>query len=258
MEVARLWMYIVAALFLALLVAQEAGRRFGLRRMAQDPDGARAGAGVVDGAVFALLGLLIAFTFTGAASRFQERREMIVTEANAIGTAWLRLDLLPAADQAPIRTLMRDYVDTRLRVHELLPDLEASAREQQGAAALQAEIWALAEAAVAQDPRPQIAPLVLPALNEMFDVGTTRAEASRVHVPSVILLLLLAMSILAALLAGFAMASRGSRPWLHSLIFASIMALTLYVILDLEYPRAGFIRVSAADRVLVELRDGMR
>ena len=83
------------ALFSSMLVLLEIGRRIGLRRMAQDSEGARAGVGAVEGAVFGLLGLLIAFTFSGAASRFDTRRQLIVEETNDIGTAYLRLDLLP-------------------------------------------------------------------------------------------------------------------------------------------------------------------
>ena len=98
---------LAAGLFAAMLAFQELGRRLGVSRAAHDPEGARAGAGVVDGAIFALLGLLIAFTFSGAASRFDHRRALIVEEANAIGTAYLRVDLLPAAAQAEMRDSFR-------------------------------------------------------------------------------------------------------------------------------------------------------
>ena len=81
-------------LFLGMLLLLEVGRRIGIRRLTIDPEGARTGVGAIEGAVFALLGLLIAFTFSGAASRLDTRRQLIVEEANAIGTAYLRLDLL--------------------------------------------------------------------------------------------------------------------------------------------------------------------
>ena len=87
--------YVAAGLFIGMLCLLEVGRRVGQRRREADTEGARAGVGVIDGAVFALLGLLLAFTFSGAAARFDTRRHLIVEEANAIGTAYLRLDLLP-------------------------------------------------------------------------------------------------------------------------------------------------------------------
>ena len=91
-------------------------------------EGARAGLGAVDGAVFALLGLMIAFTFSGAASRLEVRRQLIVQEANAIGTAYLRLDLLPPGAQPGLREDFRQYVDARLAVYSKLPDIEAAKR----------------------------------------------------------------------------------------------------------------------------------
>ena len=82
-------------LFVGMLVLLDVGRRIGRRRLQLDAEGARAGVGVIEGSVFGLLGLLLAFTFSGAASRFDERRQLIVQEVHAIGTAWLRIDMLP-------------------------------------------------------------------------------------------------------------------------------------------------------------------
>src|SRR5512136_2423342 len=89
----------------AMLLMIEMGRRAGLRRLAQDPAKGTAGLGAVEGAVFALFGLLIAFTFSGGASRFDSKRQLIAEEANDIGTAYLRLDLLPATAQPALRAL---------------------------------------------------------------------------------------------------------------------------------------------------------
>src|SRR5688572_14963522 len=106
-------------LFAALLAALEFGRWLRLRRRQPATDGAAADGGddyssAGDGVVFAILGLLIAFTFTASASRFDERRRLIVTQSNAIGTAWLRIDLLAEGDREPIRRCMRDWVKLTL------------------------------------------------------------------------------------------------------------------------------------------------
>jgi hypothetical protein len=116
-------------LFFGMLLLLEIGRRIGLRRLATDSEGARQGFGVVEGAVFGLMGLLIAFTFSGAASRFDTRRQLVVEEANAIGTAYLRLDLLPPSTQAALRENFRRYVDARLEVYRKLPDMVAAMQE---------------------------------------------------------------------------------------------------------------------------------
>src|SRR5499426_120246 len=137
-------------LTVGMLVLFEVGRRLGQRRMARDPDGAREGFAPIDGAVFGLLGLLIAFTFSGAASRFDTRRELIVEEANDIGTAYLRLDLLPAPAQPALRDLFRRYTDSRLETYRKLPDLAAAEAELARSTALQGEIWTQAVAACRQ------------------------------------------------------------------------------------------------------------
>src|ERR1700675_3830969 len=111
--------------FIGMVILQEVGRRVGHRRLARDPEGARAGVGAIDGAVFGLLGLLVAFTFSGAATRFEARRQLVVEEANAIGTAYLRLDVLPAAAQPALRARFREYLDSRLAAYRAMPDMAA-------------------------------------------------------------------------------------------------------------------------------------
>ena len=113
-------------LFVCMLVLLEVGRRIGVHRLAKDPEGARVGFGAIEGAVLALLGLLLAFTISGAGGRFDARRQLIVEETNAIGTAYLRLDMLPHAVQPALRENFRRYVDTRIEVYRKLPDIVAA------------------------------------------------------------------------------------------------------------------------------------
>lgn len=248
---------LAVGLFVGILAMLELGRRLGIRRLASDPTGAQAGTGAVEGAVFALVGLLIAFTFSGAASRFDARRDLIVAETNAVGTAWLRLDLLPA-DQSAIRDSFIQYLDARLAVYRKLPDLVAARAELAKATALQATIWAQAIAAGQREgASPDAIKLLLPALNEMFDITTTRTMATQAHPPYVIYGMLIALALASALLAGFGMAGSKSRSWLHIFGFAGVMAVAVYVIIDLEFPRLGLIRVDTFDQALVELRASM-
>ena len=249
---------LAVGLFVGIVAMLELGRRLGIRRLASDPTGAQAGTGAVEGAVFALVGLLIAFTFSGAASRFDARRDLIVAETNAVGTAWLRLDLLPAAQPA-IRDSFLEYLDARLAVYRKLPDMEAAQAELAKATALQTTIWAQAIAAGQREgASPDAIKLLLPALNEMFDITTTRTMATQIHPPVVIYGMLIALALASALLAGFGMASSKSRSWLHILGFAAVMAVAVYVIIDLEFPRLGLIRVDTFDQALVELRASMK
>jgi hypothetical protein len=257
MELPYGMMWLASGLFMGTLALLETGRRIGLRRLAKDSEAARAGLGVVEGAIFALMGLLIAFTFSGAASRFDTRRHLVIEEANAIGTAYLRLDLLPSGAQSALRESFWQYVDARLTAYRKLPDIAAAMQELAQATKLQGQIWSQAVAAYQEAPQP-VTILLLPALNAMIDITTTRTMAGQVHPPTVIFAMLCVLVLASALLAGFSMAGPQPRSWIHMLAFALIMAITVYVIIDLEYPRLGLIRVDAADQVLVDLRETMK
>lgn len=254
MSFAAMLLVLTCAFFFAMLALLEIGRAVGLRQLRRDPEAARTGTGVVETALFALLGLLIAFTFNGAATRYDTRRNLIVQEANAAGTAWLRIDLLPEQDQAEIRKRFREYLDTRIRIHEEVGNPDEIQRDLARLSDLQSEIWVRARTGINRDGRTQTATLMVPALNEMFDIGSTRLATARMHVPTTILILLGGLMLLSALLAGFAMASRKSHHLLHSIVFAGILATTVFVTLDLEYPRQGFIRLNLSDRPLIDLR----
>jgi hypothetical protein len=236
----------------------EVGRRFGLRRSIQDPEGAKAGTGAMEGAVFGLMGLLIAFTFSGAGARFDARRALAVEEANCIGTAWLRLDVLPASAQPSLREKLRQYVDTRLAVFRKLPDLAASKAEQNRADALQTEIWAQAVAACRDSGSSPATMLVLPALNQMFDIAATRTTGAQMHPPALVYGMLALLMLAGALLAGYGMGVGRVRPWFQALAFALVLVLAVYVIIDFEFPRVGLIRIQAIDQVLLDLREHMR
>jgi len=99
--------------------------------------------------------------------------------------------------------------------------------------------------------------LLLPALNAMIDITTTRTMAAQMHPPTIIFVMLFGLALASALLAGYGMASATSRSWLHVLGFAAALAVAVYVIFDLEYPRFGMIRVDAFDQALVDLRESM-
>lgn len=248
---------VVVLLFFGMLVAQELGRRIGLRHRAEDAEGAEAGVGAVDGAVFGLLGLLIAFTFSGAASRFENRRDLIVQEANAIGTAYLRLDVLPPETRDPLRQQFRDYLDTRLAIYKKLPDVPAAKRELDHSIEQQNAIWTAVIEATRGQP-PYVTSALLSPLNEMIDITTTRTAATLQHPPPVIYGMLFVFALIGSLLVGYGMAGSRRRNWLYSLGHAVILAGTIYVILDLEFPRLGLIRVDAFDQVLVDVRKGMK
>lgn len=247
-----------AVLFVGILALAELGRRIGTARLARDPEGLSKGTSAAEGAVFALLGLILAFSFSGAASRFEARRTLVAAEANHIGTAWARLDLLPADAQPPLRKLFRQYLDIRLATFRGSRSDDQLRAHLEAAEALQARIWTGAVAACKRpDSMPQAAILVLPALNNMIDMTTTRRVATQNHPPPVVFILMALLGLVSALLIGYAASANRDRSALHTGIFAAILSLTFYVIIDLEFPRLGLIRVDAADQVLIDLRASM-
>ena len=242
------------AIFVALLGGIEVGRRSGRRQLLRDPDGYRAGAGTIEAAVFALLGLVLAFTFSGAAARFDERRDLVVEEANIIGTAYLRLDVLPADSQPALRESFRRYLDSRIATYAGIPRGIDPRPELEHSLQLQQTIWTQAVSATRAASSPAVTTIVLPAINELIDIVTTRSMATRKHPPLIIFLLLCGVAMIGAYFAGHGMTSSTSRHLAHSVGFAATVAITVYVILELEFPRLGLIRMDAYDQVLVALR----
>jgi hypothetical protein len=248
----------LVGLFLGMLLFLEAGRRIRLRKMAKDGEKVEAGLGVVEGALFGLMGLVIAFTFSGAASRFDAKRHLIVEEANNIGTAYLRLDLLPEAAQPQLREKFRLYVDARLESYRTLPTVAGVMPRMETATELQQDIWKQSVAATREATNPQAALLLLPALNAMIDIANTRAMATQLHPPPIIFALLATLALVCSLLAGFGMAGGKTHSWIHIVAFAAVLTITVYVIIDMEYPRVGFIRVDPFDQALVDVRASMQ
>ncbi len=246
-------------LFVLMLVFYEFGRRTGKRKLARDPQGLAQGIGAAEGAVFGLLGLILAFTFSGAASRFEDRRHLITEEANAIGTAYLRIDLLSADAQPEIRSLFREYARLRSEVYSNSTNVAATKARLETSARLQKKIWDKSVSAVENGGGSGDATkLLLPALNQMIDITTTREVATRNHPPIIVFLLLAGLSLAGAMLIGYDMSPNKDRGWFHSISFAAIISLACYVIIDLEFPRMGLIRVDSADQVLVDLQKSMK
>jgi hypothetical protein len=248
---------IYLGIYITLLVACEIGRRTGRKLAAERGVQAFEGLGAVDGAAFAMLTLLIAFSFSAAATRFEARRHLIVEETNAIGTAYLRLDLLPAAAQPKLRQEFGTYVDARLAVYDRINQTAEPESTAARVAWLQSQIWSDAVAACAAPTPSQVTMLVLPALNAMIDITTTRAVAHKAHTPTIILVLLYVLALISSVLAGNALAQNKGRSLIHMFAFVTIVSIALFVVLDYELPRAGLIRIDPVDQILKDLRKTM-
>lgn len=248
-----------AGLFAGIVLFIELGRRLGRSHLDRENRGLTKGADAAEGAVFGLLALLIAFTFFGAASRFDDRRHLVAEEANTIGTAYQRLDLLPDEAQPELRALFRRYLEVRLATYRDAENREYTQQELDQGSALQDEIWRKAVLATRRpDASPPATSLVINSLNEMFDITDTRVAATRNHPPRIVYWLLAGLCLIAGLLVGYATSVNPDRSWLHRFVFAAILTLTVYVTIEIEYPRMGLIRVDSADQALIDLRRHLR
>lgn len=236
-------LFISLALLAGLLVGLEVGRFAGLRyRQRHDGAGSTAAA---DGVVFALLGLMIAFMFTTSAGTFNQRRELIVDQANELGTAWIRLDLLDPDERAAVRQPMREWTVMAATLSEWYsqPDFEDRMRRSEQ---LQMQAWDAAVAALRDKP-PATTSFVLTPMNAWIDLTAKRSAMDGLGLPPMVLPTLIVIALLGSVLAGFGMARKPHRSPLHMAAFALAIAFALYVTLDLNHARSGAIRVDAMD-----------
>jgi hypothetical protein len=231
----------------AMIVLQQLGHSLRLRRKTAPQSTA------VEGAVFALFGLLLAFTFSGAVARYDAHRQLVFEERNDIGTAYLRLDLLRPQDQPALRQLFRDYLTSRLHLYED----GSGGNVSQASERLQHEIWQESvAAAAAPGANSDATKLLLPAENAMIDITSTRESAFNLHPPGIIFLLLFILSGGSAFLAGYGM-TESTRSWLYTIAFAFTVTLTVYATLEIEYPTQGLIRLTNTDATFIQLRNSM-
>ena len=249
---------IALAIFVALIVFLEIGWRIGIRATAKRGEGARSGVGVVDSVVYSLLGLLIGFTFSGAAGRFDKRRELMVSEVNAIHTAWKRVDLLPVTAQEPLRVAFRRYVDALIASYGEEAGSKEERQHRATVIAAQDEIWHRSWVSSFEPSGEKARMLLLPTVNLMFDAVNAERLAQRLHPPMIIYAMLALSALAGALFAGFAMSKTPTRSWMHIVGVAATLAIASYAILELESPRLGLVRAESIDRALVELRETMK
>jgi hypothetical protein len=243
---------LACALFVVVFGFVQLGRRVGAAR-----DQASRGAVAVEGAIFALMGLLIAFTFSAAQSRLDMRRRLLIDEVNAIGTAYLRVDLLPAAAQPQLRNDFRAYTDSRLAFYREFQMGRVAEAERARTVGLGRQIWRHTTAAVEASRDPRVPSMLIPSVNEMIDLEAARIAARHIHAPVPIFVLLIVLAFACALFAGVGIGRKAIDSRLYPLAFAALLTVTVFVIVDMEFPRYGLIRVDALDSLLVEVRAGM-
>jgi len=252
----QLPLWVIALLFLAVLsVAVELGFRVGLRKRKQWPDAEIGGGGVVLTAMMALLGLILAFTYSASASRYDARKQAVIVEANDIGTAFLRAGLVDDPGRTELRQALAQYARTRIvGGGRGMSQGETEAIIQRTLQA-QARLWPITEAIVQRSARGPIEASLVAAVNEVIDQHTIRIAGLMDKLPGAVLCMLMLIACGSMAVTGFNAGVSGCISRWRLSMFSLVLSGVLFVIIDLDRPREGFVRVSLAS--LVELVEEM-
>ena len=239
-----LYDYSLLTIFLAglaiIVVGSEIGRQLGVRAVGRG----RNSLPTLEGAIFGILALIIGFTFAMALSRFDARRDAVVSEANAIGTTALRARLLPEPYRPAVLKLLQQYVKIRLDITQRSASRMELAAAIDRSNALQEALWQQAMAVAAKDNGLVPTGLFIQALNDMIDNQERRLTALRNRVPNIVMLALFGMAVIASAFAGYASGLEVRRTRLPIYIAGSLIVGVILLILDLDRPNTGFIEVS--------------
>jgi hypothetical protein len=243
-----------AAIFIGSLILMNVGRQVGARRLAEEGASAMNGLSAVESAVFALMG-----------QRFDERRALILQEANAISTAYDRIDLLNVDVRPQVKAKLKSYLENRLDLYRMPIEYSVekaaalySSEQLAKIRVLKGDVWNDAVTSCRMTVDTSACSLLLTALNNAFEAARLRSGANERHPPQIMYVMLFGLGLAGSLLAGVGMGASSKRSWVHMVTFAAAMSVALYIITDIEFPRLGLIRVDYFDHVLAEVLEQMR
>jgi len=251
LDVLPLWS-VLAIAFAAILLAAEVGYRFGLQRFRRADHEKEPTIGGIVAAELGLLAFLLAFTFGLAGTRFEARRDALLNEANAIGTTYLRSKMLPEPQRDEVQKLLREYVDVRITA----PEKEYLENAIRRSGELHNQLWNAAVAAAEKDPHSLPTSLFIQSLNDVIDLHAKRifvAIGSRI--PGIVWLVLFTVAMLSFGSMGYqsGLTGVGRSPAIIPLALA--FAIVMWMVMDLERPQEGLLRVS--QKPMIELRATM-
>jgi hypothetical protein len=235
--------WLMGLLFLGLmLMAWETGFRLGLRSKAAEKT--KALVPTIAASILAILGLLLAFTMSMSVLRYEARRLLVLDEANAIFDSYLRMQALPAPESTELQELMRQYAANRLRVSQAALDLQKLRQGKEEDARLEGELWSRAAALARKEPQSVPAGILMESLNNVFDLENSRWIGFVAHVPPGVIYVNALMGLVAALMVGYAFGLTGHRHLLSEALLIVAITMVMVVIVELDRPYSGVIRVS--------------
>jgi hypothetical protein len=233
---------VYVGLVVIMLVVAEVGFRFGIRiRDRNSSPGEAKMTGAVVGGMLGLMAFMMAFTIGIVISQQGERRAMVVEEANAIGTAWLRAGFLEEPDQAAARALLQEYTEIRVAAAN---DISLYAATVTRSEEIHSDLWAIMEENVDRGNDTDIMGLVIESINDVIDIHTMRLAAANLRLPRILGILLFLATVLSFLLVGVASSADRKRDTVAMILFALVFVGVMIVIVDLDRPQEGLLRVS--------------
>jgi hypothetical protein len=247
--------YLLSVLiFLLILLFNWAGFKFKKWQLEKYPDRVSENLGSVEGSMLGAMALLLGFTFSIAISKFETRRQITIDEANDIGTTIFRCDMYPDSVRNPLRADFKEYIETRITYYTVGNNEEKIKQELVKAGEISGRIWKRVARQAQNRDNIAVTAQMIPAVNAMIDIVTTR-DASRISkVPRLVLFVLLALVLISSFVLGSDYNGK-KRNKILIFSYALAMTITLDLITELDRPREGLINLDAIEQKMVDLRE---
>lgn len=233
------WAPSVGLFFFAIVFCLLIGHFWGKYKNQYVSEAARSDMRIVETTIYAVMGLLIAFSFSGANTRLDERRILIIDEVNSILATYYTLDVLPQDLQVQAHQDLKQYVTDRLEWYRLYPNKAAMEQQRQQYIHLQRKLWDMAILVCNKPGATQTCSLLPSALTNMIMLENKKTLYKYLHPPLVVYAMLLSIVLLGSLLAGYTVRGSFREIGIHMFLYAIILSLMIFIILNLEFPRAG-------------------
>lgn len=247
-----IWL-ILASIILLFMLVFELGFQVGRHKHAKLNESGKSRVSTIEVAILSILGLLLAFTFVMAQTRFDFRQKLVIEEANAIGTTYLRANFLPEPQKFAIEKLLRQYVNLRLaavkgngeNLHTVIIESER----------IHKQLWLQTLSVNMSKIRPEIFAVFISSLNKVISLHTDRVAAFTNRVPAFVLLVLLLCGVLAIGVTGYNCGLRNQRNFVPVSMLSILLVLVFFMIIDLDRPNHGLIKIS--QRSMIELKQNL-
>jgi hypothetical protein len=242
---------IAILLFILMLISSLIGKRLGnyIRHKKHSEHKSTETSGLV-----ALLFFLLAFTFGMSGDRYDSRRKIVVEEANDIGTAILRSDLYPDSTRALFRKDFKEYVETRIAYYQVGLNVKEILKADSLSQVISSRLWKRASR-LSKDPANLAATQqMIPALNAMIDITTSRLAGEKAKVPQSIIIMLFFLALISSFYSGYSEGRKGRIDWLVQIGFCLLVSLVVLFTLDLDRPRRGFVNLDVPNQTIIDLR----